>query len=477
MSINLASTLNCNQSLQTDFHVGSRIIIQPEHLSSSCQHLAYATGEIKKIKGTSASVLLDELSDAVGGTLRDHRPYKAHIVHLELSWLVLAAPSQPGLDQDTQTDINDYVPQRENSNLRIDPEFKNLIPPLSPSEKLQLEANLKEFGCIDPLVVWQGMDIILDGHNRYEICTRLQIPYKIVSVEIADREAAICWIANHQLGRRNITFLVGSYLRGKRYLHLKGDRLDNLRQNSPKCKICTSEEDGIEEDFQSGENVMMVDKAKILSKEYKVSVRTIKNDAEFTSALDCLATVLGEELKHSILARTAKLTKAEILSLAEITRNQGQEAAQKMLSSKMTKSDIVQRIKDKQRLPNPHYIGEVCRIISKGNPDLKQFSGCWCIIFQVNLHSCGIKTWKKDFENVKPENLDRTYGACEEMAAQNCDRIRRLAEKIYKNFDHSHAAVVEVLGKFVDPSSLTLKQTRILTFLENEYFDKSIRNS
>jgi hypothetical protein len=37
--------------------------------------------------------------------------------------------------------------------LQIDAEFKNLIPPPSNEEKLQLETNLKEFGCIDPLII------------------------------------------------------------------------------------------------------------------------------------------------------------------------------------------------------------------------------------------------------------------------------------------------------------------------------------
>ena len=64
-----------------------------------------------------------------------------------------------------------------NSELQIDSEFKNLIPPLSVEEKTQLEANLKEFGCIDPLVVWKDKSIILDGHYRYEICTKNQIQY------------------------------------------------------------------------------------------------------------------------------------------------------------------------------------------------------------------------------------------------------------------------------------------------------------
>ena len=40
--------------------------------------------------------------------------------------------------------------------LIIDPQFKNLIPPLQRTEYLQLEENLLADGCRDPLVVWRG---------------------------------------------------------------------------------------------------------------------------------------------------------------------------------------------------------------------------------------------------------------------------------------------------------------------------------
>ncbi len=344
------------------------------------------------------------------------------------------------------------IPQTEVSTVTIDPEFKNLIPPLSEEEKSQLEANLKEFGCLDPLIVWQHHNILLDGHNRYEICTRERIPYKVVEIEIASREAAICWIANNQLGRRNITPEVGSYLRGKRYLNLKGDRNHNLKQNSP-----------------NGNNFLSVDVAQSLAQQYKVTGRTIRNDAQFTNALDTLAQSLGEELKHSILARNSGLTKKDILSLAKVVDQEGKESAQKLLRSKQNKSDIVQQIKDKQRVPNPHHVGEVCRIMPKYEPDLRQFSGCWCIVCQINPHSCSIKTWKVDLETVKPEHLERAYAASEDAASQNCIRLRHIASKVESDYEPTHEAVLEVLGKVHDPSNLTPQQERILAFLEAEY--------
>ncbi|WP_414624396.1 hypothetical protein [Calothrix sp. CCY 0018] len=444
MSINSASTI-CDeqQNLQLKT-VGSYVTIQPDNLSPRQEYLAYARGKIEEINGNIASVLLDEpLNHA----------YKPHVVNVQLSSLILA-------DSEEVNEEKVITPSFD-SGLQIDSEFKNLIPPLSVEEKLQLEANLKEFGCIDPLVVWKDKSILLDGHNRYDLCTKNQISYKIVEIDMVSRDAAICWIVNNQLGRRNTTPEVASYLRGKRYLHLRGNREDNLKQNSSKCKTCTSEEEV--------EDAISMDKAKSLAAEYKVSPRTIKNDAKLSQALDCLGDALGEKVKHSILSRSPKMTKEDILSLAQVVHTQGSTVAQQIFDNKQGKTSIVQQIKDKQRVPNPRIVGEVCQIISKGDPDLKQYSGCWCIINAVNLHSCAIRMWKMDLPTVKPENLEPIYTASEEIADRNSQRIRRLADKVYRSGETTHIAVLEALSRIHDPASLTTQQERILSFLEGEY--------
>ena len=86
--------------------------------------------------------------------------------------------------------------------IRIDPEFKALIPPLSQDESAQLEANLVADGCRDPLVMWG--DTLIDGHNRYEICTRLGIDYQTVHVEFESKAHTRIWIRQNQAGRRNL---------------------------------------------------------------------------------------------------------------------------------------------------------------------------------------------------------------------------------------------------------------------------------
>lgn len=86
---------------------------------------------------------------------------------------------------------------------KIDKEFKELIAPLSKEEREQLEKNLLEDGCREPLVTWNG--IIIDGHNRYEICRKHNIPFKTIALEFGSRQEVLTWMLKNQLGRRNLT--------------------------------------------------------------------------------------------------------------------------------------------------------------------------------------------------------------------------------------------------------------------------------
>ena len=86
--------------------------------------------------------------------------------------------------------------------LIIDPKFQTLIWPLTADELALLESNIVADGCRDPLAVWNG--ILLDGHNRYEICTRLGLPFQTTLVDLPNREAAEEWIILNQFGRRNL---------------------------------------------------------------------------------------------------------------------------------------------------------------------------------------------------------------------------------------------------------------------------------
>lgn len=86
--------------------------------------------------------------------------------------------------------------------LIIDPEFKALIPPLTKDEYELLEQSIKTEGCREPILCWDG--IIVDGHNRYEICTKYGIKFETKQKEFATRDDVKLWMIGNQLARRNI---------------------------------------------------------------------------------------------------------------------------------------------------------------------------------------------------------------------------------------------------------------------------------
>ena len=84
----------------------------------------------------------------------------------------------------------------------IDKEFRTLIPPLTVEEYNGLKASILADGCRDALVLWG--DILVDGHNRYEICTSHDVPFKTVQREFEDRNDVKLWMMKNQLARRNL---------------------------------------------------------------------------------------------------------------------------------------------------------------------------------------------------------------------------------------------------------------------------------
>lgn len=99
--------------------------------------------------------------------------------------------------------------------MHIDKEFQSLIPPLTAEEYAGLEESILSEGCRDALVVWG--DTLIDGHNRYEICTKHGIPFDTVEMDFPTRDEVIVWIIKNQFGRRNLPV----YERARLALRLK----------------------------------------------------------------------------------------------------------------------------------------------------------------------------------------------------------------------------------------------------------------
>lgn len=89
--------------------------------------------------------------------------------------------------------------------LKIDPELRDLLPPLADDEYKQLEKNIVDNGFDRnfPIMEWHGF--IVDGHNRYSICRKHNIDYTIGTLAYKTKEEVMRWMLDIQLGRRNLT--------------------------------------------------------------------------------------------------------------------------------------------------------------------------------------------------------------------------------------------------------------------------------
>jgi DNA N-6-adenine-methyltransferase Dam len=177
--------------------------------------------------------------------------------------------------------------------IQIHPELQSLIPPLAPEEAAQLEANLLADGCLDPLIVWQEEQILLDGHNRLAICAQHGLAYRTQEVSLPDLDAAKTWLISHQVGRRNLARHQLAYFRGSLYLRQK--------------------QQGRRSDLTSAQfEQKSLDTATVLGQQFSVSAATIRRDGNYAAAVDALTQAIGPTARQVLLAREWHLTREEV---------------------------------------------------------------------------------------------------------------------------------------------------------------------
>ena len=192
----------------------------------------------------------------------------------------------------------------------IDPEFKRLLPELSSIELNQLEANLLNEGCRDPIVIWNNT--IVDGHHRYEICRTHQLDFQVTQMQFSCREEAMRWICQNQIGRRNVSAELLRYQIGKRYNVEK-----RLSAHNPSGRNQYSE---------VASDVMMrppqerrMGTAASLAKEYNISHFAIHTYKEIAAAIDEIAEK-DSRLSGTYLSGQLRVKKDDLITIANMTK-------------------------------------------------------------------------------------------------------------------------------------------------------------
>ncbi|MBB5391759.1 MULTISPECIES: hypothetical protein [unclassified Herbaspirillum] len=89
-------------------------------------------------------------------------------------------------------------------NIVINEELQKYIDPLTPNEYAALERSILAEGCRDALVLWG--EVLIDGHNRYEICRKYELEFKTVQNDsFKSLEDVLLWMIDNQLGRRSVS--------------------------------------------------------------------------------------------------------------------------------------------------------------------------------------------------------------------------------------------------------------------------------
>ena len=185
-------------------------------------------------------------------------------------------------------------------------ELKDLIKPLQVEEFEQLKANILQNGCQDTIKIWQTseqiinpeaesneeMFVLIDGHNRYKICSIHHITFNIVLMFFADLQAAKNYMLDLQMGRRNLNQIQMAYYRGLRYNNEKiTAKTDNFSKDSKDEK--TSDK---------------------IAKQFKVDEKTIRRDGEFASGLE----MLSPNFRKEVLAGKQKVSKKAVQQLVKL---------------------------------------------------------------------------------------------------------------------------------------------------------------
>lgn len=234
-------------------------------------------------------------------------------------------------------DSEEYIKE----NITIFPELRDLIEPLTEDEYKQLEENIIEEGCRDPLVLWKYEDqyALIDGHNRYSICSRHDIDFKIAVMDFEDMLGVKNWMINNQLGRRNLTPSQQSFLRGTRY---------NLEKAQGKRTDLSEEESDSKKST-----------AQRIAEEHNVDEKTIRRDAKFAEGIDIIKEQ-NPDLAQNILSGKEKVSKGIVQKLSESLENGSRFDSIMDISRAVKKKQEQKKKKPKQEKikPEPNPLSE-----------------------------------------------------------------------------------------------------------------------
>lgn len=193
--------------------------------------------------------------------------------------------------------------------LKIDPEFELMIPPLSDTQYEKLEIDIFDNGCKEPLLIWN--DTIIDGHKRYNICKKWEIPFQTDELEFDSHEDALIWVCQTQLQRPKLNAEYKKYLIGKMY---DAEVLIGIR--NPQENECSETSSRLN---KHGEPMNKYKTAIKIGNDYNISHVTVYKYSQYSAALDILLEK-SRNLVKRILTGNLKISHNNLVELSRLTK-------------------------------------------------------------------------------------------------------------------------------------------------------------
>lgn len=216
--------------------------------------------------------------------------------------------------------------------LKIDSEFRRLVFPYSQEEYAELERQILQSGCRQPIVAWYGY--IIQGFEQYDICTAHGIEIKIKNINFRVREEVISNTCREELSARYLPENQRRYLIGKLY---NADIIVGAHNAAGTDQFKERARRDIPKGKKFCENSVGRIKERI-AKEYHLNRCSVSRYSLYAQAIDYIA-AMAPETANQILAGEMKTLMEAVMECNGKTENEMAKlltASRESMSAKRT---------------------------------------------------------------------------------------------------------------------------------------------
>ncbi len=209
---------------------------------------------------------------------------------------------------------------------RVNPEYRRMYQPITKEEYEALEQELLSRKDTVTIKTWSTN--ILYDFEKFEICQKHHIPYRVSLLYARNTIEALLWLCKNQLERKDLIPEMNRYLIGKRYLferilgshdvaafRASNSARDRPKKTEPKYDDCAGKT------------------RERLGKEYNLVPVTIWKYSLFAEAVDTIYEI-SEDLAQNILNGSIKISQENLISISKMSEEEIRNMAEYILREK-----------------------------------------------------------------------------------------------------------------------------------------------